>query len=99
MSDLYKVNMVVSGSLSDIAKIKDYLGDKVAFIEVTSTTDQTYGMHETQVKLLSLIEKMGIDKVKALNLRHTGELINVNHPQKVKHHIEQLKKKGLWIAR
>lgn len=49
-------------------------------------------MHPIQKKLLNLIETKDISNLK---LREIGELIQVQHPQKIKHHIGQLEKKGL----
>lgn len=48
-------------------------------------------MHTTQKKILKIIEKKDISK---MTLRELGELINEDHPQKVKHHLNQLIRKG-----
>ena len=48
-------------------------------------------VHDTQKKILQLSTSY---KIEDLTLREIGELIGVPHPQIVKHHIEQLKKKG-----
>lgn len=48
-------------------------------------------MHEIQKKLIKLFQKKDINN---MSLRDIGELIEENHPQKVKHHLAQLKKKG-----
>jgi repressor LexA len=49
-------------------------------------------MHILQQKLLSLAAEMNLGSV---GLRKLGQLIGESHPQKVKHHLEQLEKKGL----
>ncbi len=49
-------------------------------------------MHETQEKLLELAKKKDVFSMKLVDLK---ELLEVDHVQKVKHHLEQLKKKGL----
>lgn len=51
-------------------------------------------MHIIQQKLLRLISEKNIDGMK---LREIGEEINETHPQKIKHHLNQLKEKGLII--
>lgn len=51
-------------------------------------------MHILQKKLLQLISSRNIANLK---LREIGELIGEKHPQKVKHHLSQLKEKGLII--
>ena len=49
-------------------------------------------MHQIQEKLLELSKKMSL---KGKSLREIGELVGVdNQPQKVKHHLAQLEKKG-----
>jgi repressor LexA len=48
-------------------------------------------MHTTQEKILKLIESKNIS---GLTLREIGNLIGEKFPQKVKHHIDQLEKKG-----
>jgi len=54
-------------------------------------------MHIIQQKLLNLASEMNLGSV---GLRKLGQLIGETHPQKVKHHLEQLEKKGLLtIAR
>ncbi|NQU85797.1 MAG: hypothetical protein HQ541_08560 [Mariniphaga sp.] len=49
-------------------------------------------MHHLQQKILNLSEKMDISK---MGLRQIGKFIEEDHPQKVKHHIGQLEKRGL----
>ena len=49
-------------------------------------------MHETQTKILKLAKTKDVLNMKLTDLK---ELLGVNHVQKVKHHLEQLKKKGL----
>ncbi len=49
-------------------------------------------MHILQQKLLNLAAEMNLGSV---GLRKLGQLIGESHPQKVKHHLEQLEKKGL----
>lgn len=51
-------------------------------------------MHEIQRKLLDLCSNY--DEL-PLSFREIGRKINVNHPQKVKHHLDQLVKKNLII--
>jgi repressor LexA len=48
-------------------------------------------MHQIQEKILKLIESKNIS---GLTLREIGQLIGEKFPQKVKHHIDQLEKKG-----
>ncbi len=48
-------------------------------------------MHQIQEKLLNLIDKQNIVN---LSLRQIGELINEKLPQKIKHHLTQLERKG-----
>jgi SOS-response transcriptional repressor LexA len=49
-------------------------------------------MHTLQLKLLVLSETLNLS---AMTLREIGEKIGEDHPQKVKHHLDQLFKKGL----
>ncbi len=49
-------------------------------------------MHIIQQKLLKLASEMNLGSI---GLRKLGQLIGESHPQKVKHHLEQLEKKGL----
>ncbi|MCK5332444.1 hypothetical protein KAJ41_01105 [Candidatus Parcubacteria bacterium] len=49
-------------------------------------------MHQVQEKILKLAEKKDISNT---GLRELARLLDVEHPQIVKHHFEQLKKKGL----
>ncbi|KKR22003.1 MAG: hypothetical protein UT48_C0001G0016 [Parcubacteria group bacterium GW2011_GWE2_39_37] len=51
-------------------------------------------MHLLQQKLLQLAEKMDISKI---GLRKLGSMIGEAHPQKVKHHLEQLIKTGYLL--
>ena len=51
-------------------------------------------MHPIQEKILNLSKNMDISKI---NLRQIGKLIGEEHPQKIKHHIMQLEKKGLIV--
>lgn len=51
-------------------------------------------MHNIQEKLLNIIERQNIS---GLTLRQIGELINEKLPQKIKHHLEQLERRGLII--
>lgn len=48
-------------------------------------------MHIIQEKLLKLITESNITR---MTLREIGELIDEKYPQKVKHHLDQLEKKG-----
>ncbi|PIP66772.1 MAG: hypothetical protein COV79_03525 [Parcubacteria group bacterium CG11_big_fil_rev_8_21_14_0_20_41_14] len=48
-------------------------------------------LHQIQSKLLEITPKIN---VKTGSLRQIGRLIDVHHPQKVAHHLEQLEKKG-----
>jgi len=49
-------------------------------------------MHILQEKILKLLESKNLD---GKTLRDIGDLIGEKYPQKVKHHIDQLQKKGL----
>jgi len=49
-------------------------------------------MHTIQRKLLQLISERNIGDLK---LREIGALVGEEHPQKIKHHLDQLMKKGL----
>lgn len=49
-------------------------------------------MHNIQEKILKLIDRKNID---GHTLREIGELVGEKFPQKIKHHIDQLEKKGL----
>ncbi len=48
-------------------------------------------MHIIQQKLLDLSKQVNLG---SMTLREIGKLIGVDHPQKVKHHMKQLEKKG-----
>lgn len=48
-------------------------------------------MHIIQQKILQLAKQIDISTV---GLRKLGQLVGESHPQKVKHHLEQLEKKG-----
>ncbi len=48
-------------------------------------------MHQLQKKLL---EQASNNDFGGMTLREVGELVGEDHPQKVKHHLDQLKKKG-----
>lgn len=48
-------------------------------------------MHILQQKLLKLSQQMDLSK---LGLRQIGKLVGESHPQKIKHHLEQLEKNG-----
>ncbi len=49
-------------------------------------------MHETQTKILKLAKTKDVLSMKLTDLK---ELLGVDHVQKVKHHLDQLKNKGL----
>ncbi len=49
-------------------------------------------MHELQERILKLSQEMNLGQ---LTLRRIGELIGERSPQKIKHHLQQLEKKGL----
>jgi SOS-response transcriptional repressor LexA len=49
-------------------------------------------MHSLQEKIL---QKIGQEGLRGLTLRQIGDLIGEKFPQKIKHHITQLEKKGL----
>lgn len=49
-------------------------------------------MHLTQQKILQLAKNTNISN---LTLRKIGELIGIEHPQKIQHHLNQLNIKGL----
>lgn len=51
-------------------------------------------MHNIQEKLLKLVDEKNIGN---LTLRQIGELIGENLPQKVKHHLSQLERKGFIL--
>lgn len=48
-------------------------------------------MHQVQTKLLKLIKQKNIG---GMTLREIGELVDEEHPQKIKYHLDQLEKKG-----
>ena len=48
-------------------------------------------MHKLQEKLLKLLEEKNVN---GMTLREIGDLIGEKFPQKVKHHLIQLEKKG-----
>jgi repressor LexA len=49
-------------------------------------------MHSIQEKILQKIDQGGL---KGMTLRQIGEMVGEKFPQKIKHHINQLEKKGL----
>ena len=49
-------------------------------------------LHEIQRNILQIAQTQDLSK---FSLREIGDLIGINHPQKVKHHIDQLRKKKL----
>lgn len=49
-------------------------------------------MHKTQQKIIDLFKN---NPTITLNYREIGKLIGEEHPQAIKHHLEQLEKKGL----
>lgn len=49
-------------------------------------------MHKLQEKILGILESTNLN---GMTLRQIGELIDEKYPQKVKHHLDQLEKKGL----
>lgn len=49
-------------------------------------------LHQTQRDILKIAQTQDLSK---LSLRQIGSLIGVTHPQKVKHHLDQLEKKQL----
>jgi DNA-binding MarR family transcriptional regulator len=49
-------------------------------------------MHILQEKLLDVIGQQGLH---GKTLRQIGELIDEKYPQKIKHHLDQLEKRGL----
>lgn len=51
-------------------------------------------MHIIQEKLLKLV---GEKNIAPLKLREIGKLIDIEHPQLIKHHLNQLERKGLII--
>lgn len=48
-------------------------------------------MHQIQEKLLKLVQAKNIE---GLTLRQIGEMVDEKFPQKIKHHLDQLEKKG-----
>jgi SOS-response transcriptional repressor LexA len=55
--------------------------------------DYTEVMHEIQRKIIDLAQTEDLDE---LGLRGIGRRIGVDHPQKVKFHLEQLQRKGFF---
>ena len=55
-------------------------------------TMETQALHPIQEKLLKLAKNKGIS---GLSLRDIGELVGDRSPQKIKHHLQQLEKRGL----
>ncbi len=51
-------------------------------------------MHTIQEKILSALRKKG-GVIKDFTLRALGESVGVSHPQRVKHHLSQLERRGL----
>ena len=49
-------------------------------------------LHEIQLKILKVAKNQDLNK---LSLREIGDLIGVDHPQQVKHHLSQLQKHNL----
>lgn len=49
-------------------------------------------MHKIQENLLSLLQNRNLN---GLTLREIGSLVEEKYPQKIKHHLDQLQKKGL----
>ena len=54
-----------------------------------------WGMHEIQKAILDLASKKDLGR---MTLREIGECVGQEHPQKVKHHLGQLKLKGFLTA-
>lgn len=77
----------VSEIVTAISLLTDLLGQP-------HTKDERPGSHPIQVKLLELAGKEDLNK---LTLREIGERVGLLHPQSVKHHLQQLEKKGLLI--
>ena len=48
-------------------------------------------MHPIQAQLLKVVDQINVNK---MSLREIGSLIGESHPQKIKHHLGQLEKKG-----
>lgn len=48
-------------------------------------------LHPTQKKLLDMAQE---DMLSGLSLREIGGILEINHPQKVKYHLNELEKKG-----
>jgi len=92
---MYKVTLTINGSLTDLDNVITQLDNKLLRVEIESA-DYAKDLHETQAKLKGLVERLGVETVEKMKLREIGEMVGVPHPQKVKHHIEQLKKRGLW---
>ena len=49
-------------------------------------------MHELQAKILKIAHEMNLG---GMTLRQIGKLVGEESPQKIKHHLQQLEKKGL----
>lgn len=63
-------------------------------VDKKSSGDYNKDMHIIQEKLLKLVSERNLG---ALKLREIGELIGVDHPQKIKHHLSQLERKGFVL--
>jgi hypothetical protein len=62
----------------------------------TGHSKEICGMHHIQVKILELAKQ---EDIGLLTLRAIGEKVGDSQPQKIKHHLEQLKKKGLLTVK
>jgi len=56
------------------------------------TLSTLLAMHQIQEKLLDLVKE---EDVSQLTLRQIAKLVGEKHPQKIKHHLNQLEKKGM----
>ncbi len=73
--------------------MKEYLVKGVkSYIDMYSNICHPDCMHELQEKILKLSKEMNLGQ---LTLRKIGGMIGERSPQKIKHHLQQLEKRGL----
>ncbi len=59
---------------------------------IINVNNNKNNMHIIKEKILKLIKKKNLGQ---MTLREIGELVGEKYPQKIKHHLDQLQKKGL----
>lgn len=92
--DVMVVSTIFSGFDSYTIRLEDgRLIDNVKKIELEPLISRDLGVHEIQQRLIDLFDNT--PEARSLGYRKVGQLIGVTHPQRVKYHILQLKKKGL----